>query len=648
MRSSPESIVSETISWTLSDDMVSSNPHCTLLHSANFSPKKLMTLTESKLVKSVVCAAAVAALGTPIINQTQAALFKIDFGQLENERPPVDANGDPIMDNNGNPLPAPANLIDWTVLPTWTFADPLANVTPGSASAIGTPNAAGTEVTWSLIDSSSPAKTNVTITIMDNKALAESLTPDAPPYMTGQTANNPTKEGIDVVYDGVRVPFTVKDDYLYRSPDTAGTESLMRIANLDPGTYNVTVFEGRTTDSNGRFGKIWVDGKTITKEPATQNTGNYSGVDDSGNKQYLGQPRTSTVTLKAGEYLWFADMEDNSGGISGMIIRSVDPVDSPGLFKVDFGQLENERVQTALDGTPKLDPDGVEVGAPAPLKDWNVIPTWTYADPNANVVPGSASISGTPSADGTEVTWKLTDFSKDGNANVTLTIKDNKALAESVAPDAPPYMTGQTANNPTKEGIAVVYDGVLVPAIVKDDYIYRVPDTGGTESLLRFSGLKPGKYNVTVFEGRTSDSNGRHGKLWVDGISGSKEPAAQNTGNYSGVGDDGTVLPFGQPRTTTVDIKAGEYLWFAEMEDGSGGISGIIIRGLPSAPAAVELQGSSTVKGPFTTVSNVIIDTAAKSIKVPATGRVQFFRVQGSDKITSSSLVNGILTITYQ
>jgi len=143
---------------------------------------------------------------------------------------------------------------------------------------------------------------------------------------------------------------------------------------------------------------------------------------------------------------------------------------------------------------------------------------------------------------------------------------------------------GQTANNPTKEGASAVYDGVLVPAIVKDDYLYQSPDTAGTEVLMRFAGLNPGTYNVTVFEGRTTDGNGRFGKVWVDDINGKKEPAAQNTGNYSGVNLDvnGVPTPVGQPRTVTVEIKAGEYLWFAEMEDNSGGISGMIIRGLSS------------------------------------------------------------------
>ena len=103
-----------------------------------------------------------------------------------------------------------------------------------------------------------------------------------------------------------------------------------------------------------------------------------------------------------------------------------------GLFKIDFGQFENEREIVDADGNP--------TGTfPEPLTNWTVIPTWTFADPNANVVVGSASAVGTTNADGTEVTWKLTDFSKDTNKNVTLTMLDNTALAEQVNPDAPVY-----------------------------------------------------------------------------------------------------------------------------------------------------------------------------------------------------------------
>ena len=168
-----------------------------------------------------------------------------------------------------------------------------------------------------------------------------------------------------------------------------------------------------------------------------------------------------------------------------------------GLFKIDFGQLENEK--------EILDADGNPTGMfPEPLTNWNVIPTWTFTDPNVNVATNSASIVGTTNAAGTEVTWKLKDFSTNGDYDVTLTMLDNKALAEQISPDSPPYLLGQTANNPGPQGLAAVYDGVLVPAIVKDDYLYRSPDTAGTEVLMRFANLNPGFYNLTVFEGRTS------------------------------------------------------------------------------------------------------------------------------------------------
>lgn len=519
-------------------------------------------------------AVALAAINAGLANRTYAGLFKLDFGQQENERIPTDADG-----NETGPAPDP--LKDWNVIPTWTFEDPNAAVIEGSASVKGTANDAKTEVTWKLTDFSTSGDNDVTVTMLDNTALAEAANPDQPAYMLGQSSNNPTKEGQQAVYDGVIVPAVVKDDYLFRNPDTAGTEVLMRFANLNPGFYNVTVFEGRTTDSNGRYGKVWVDDINGKNEPAAQNTGNYAGVSANGQPAPLGNPRTVTVEVKAGQYLWFAEMEDNSGGISGMIVRSVasapPPVDitnSKGLFKIDFGEFENERVPADAEGNPTG-------SAPAVLTDWNVIPTWTFEDPNGKVVEGSASLKGTVNAEGNEIVYKLTDFSKDANKNVTMTIKDNAAVAEAINPDTPPYALGQTANNPTKENYEAVYDGVVVPAIVKDDYLFRNPDTAGTELLMRFAGLNPGTYNVTVFEGRTTDSNGRFGKVWVDDATGSKEPAEQNTGNYSGVSLDvnGVATPTGNPRTVTVTLKAGEYLWFAEMEDNSGGISGMIIRG---------------------------------------------------------------------
>ncbi len=576
--------------------------------------------------------AAVASLG--ITNPASAGLFKIDFGHLENEREKVDSEGTPTGE-------FPEVLQDWDVIPTWTFFDPNANVSPGSASINGTANNEATQVTWKLKDFSGGGDNDVTLTIFDNLKLTEALDPNAPPYMLGMTGNNPTKEGLTAVYDGVVVPSVVKDDYLYRNPDAAGSESLMRFGGLNPGFYNVTVFEGRTTDGNGRYGKVWVDDINGKNEPASQNTGNYAGVNAAGVPVPLGQPRTVTVEVKAGQYLWFAEMEDNSGGISGMIVRSVTsvppPVDianSQGLFKIDFGHLENERAN-----------DAGEV--PAPLADWTVIPTWTFAEPNINVTPGSESAEGTANAEGTEVTWKLKDASKLALKNVTVTMMDNAALTASLGIDP---AQGQTANNPTKDAYEAIYDGVVVPAIVKDDYLYRNPDTAGSEVLMRFAGLPAGTYNVTVFEGRTTDGNGRYGKVWVDDIKGLKIPAAQNTGNYSGVNLDvgGVPTPTGNPRTVTVTLKAGEYLWFAEMEDNSGGISGMIIRGVAPVAPAIELVGSSSLSGTYSSVSGATVDAAGKKITLPKpSDAAGFYRVKGANSV-SVSVDGNNLVFRYQ
>jgi len=155
---------------------------------------------------------------------------------------------------------------------------------------------------------------------------------------------------------------------------------------------------------------------------------------------------------------------------------------------------------------------------------------------------------------------------------------------------------------------------------------------------------------VTVFEGRTSDSNGRFGKVWVDDINGKKEPALQNTGNYSGVNLDvgGVPTPVGQPRTLTVQIKAGDYLWFAEMEDNSGGISGMIIRGIGSAPASVELVGSATVNGTYSSVAGATVDTGAKTITVARSAATYFYRVKGISSSVSINASGANLVIKYQ
>jgi hypothetical protein len=196
-----------------------------------------------------------------------------------------------------------------------------------------------------------------------------------------------------------------------------------------------------------------------------------------------------------------------------------------GLFKLDFGTLQNS----------------VE------LTDWDTFSDWLFTD-----FPDSIA------------TWNLTDFSADKKTNVTLTIMDN---ARGSAP-----AVGMGSNNLDPQGYDVVYDGINVPAGVNDDYFYRDPNNGGTEMLFRFANLAPGQYHVTVFLGRGTDPDGQSGKIWIDDINGKREPARQNTGNFS------ASKPWGHSQTVVVNVNAGDYLWYAHMEDGTGGIGGMIIR----------------------------------------------------------------------
>ncbi|MEN9019237.1 MAG: PA14 domain-containing protein [Verrucomicrobiales bacterium] len=105
-------------------------------------------------------------------------------------------------------------------------------------------------------------------------------------------------------YDSVTVPVEARDDYFFKNTDAAGSEARMRIDGLPAGTYNVTVFEGRTTDAD-QFAKIWSG-----EEPAEANTESFAGGSS-----------TVEVNVSAGEALWYKHLEDNSGGISGIIIR---------------------------------------------------------------------------------------------------------------------------------------------------------------------------------------------------------------------------------------------------------------------------------------------------------------------------------------
>ena len=107
------------------------------------------------------------------------------------------------------------------------------------------------------------------------------------------------------------------------------TEARMRIDGLPAGTYNVTVFEGRTTDDN-QSGKIW----SGDSEPAESNTGNFAG--GSG---------TVEVVVSSGQSVWYKHLEDNTGGVSGMIIRQT----------ASSGGAKQLVVHEALETTSMLD-----------------------------------------------------------------------------------------------------------------------------------------------------------------------------------------------------------------------------------------------------------------------------------------------------
>ena len=318
-----------------------------------------------------------------LVAPASAGLFKMDFGTLEN----ID------------------ELEDWDAFETFTFFDFDDDI-----------------AVWPLTDWSGEGDDDVTLTIIDNEQLADEIGS----FANGMIHNNPTHEVEDVVYDGVFVPYQVKDDYLYRDPDTAGTELLFRFANLDPGTYNVTLFLGRTTDANGQFGKIWVESDINgAGEPEEENTGDFSGTLPDVDPE--GHPQTIEVEIKPGEYLWYGHMEDNSGGISGMIIRQTSGGGLAGDFNGD-GVLDTADIDdlTARSAS-KTNPAAYDLNSDA-LVDVDDVGMWVkdlanswIGDANMDGEFNSSDLVSVLSAGtyetGAEAVWSTGDFNGDGAAN---------------------------------------------------------------------------------------------------------------------------------------------------------------------------------------------------------------------------------------
>jgi len=129
----------------------------------------------------------------------------------------------------------------------------------------------------------------------------------------GFNPNNPAPPGTSAIYDGILVPREARDDYLFKIRDTPGTTARMRVDNLDPGGYNITVFEGRQSDV-AQFAKIWVGDDSGSNEPGSENTGSFAHSSS-----------TVAVNIGAGDVLWYKHLEDGSGGISGMMIIIPEP-----------------------------------------------------------------------------------------------------------------------------------------------------------------------------------------------------------------------------------------------------------------------------------------------------------------------------------
>jgi len=158
-----------------------------------------------------------------------------------------------------------------------------------------------------------------------------------------------------------------------------------------------------------------------------------------------------------------------------------------------------------------------------------------------------------------DVPYALTDQSGGGDDDVTITAIDD----------------GFNPNNPAPPNQSFVYDGITVPQEAVNDYLFKIADQAGTTARMRIDNLDAGLYNVTLFEGRTSDSN-QVAKLWVGDDAGSGQPAAANTTSFAG---GSTML--------TLDISAGDVLWYQHLEDGSGGISGMLVNPVPEPSTLV-------------------------------------------------------------
>ncbi|MDB4500917.1 PEP-CTERM sorting domain-containing protein [Akkermansiaceae bacterium] len=145
--------------------------------------------------------------------------------------------------------------------------------------------------------------------------------------------NNPSPAGATTV-DGVTVPLEANNDYVWGDNQGHGGSILFEFKNLDAGSYNVSVFAGRTNDAN-QEGTIWIG--AIGDEPA-QNTGNFANSSS-----------TLAVSIGASDSLFYRHSPgtDWVGGTSGIIVNPVlvpEPSAAVLLSIAGLGLLRRRRV----------------------------------------------------------------------------------------------------------------------------------------------------------------------------------------------------------------------------------------------------------------------------------------------------------------
>jgi len=122
-------------------------------------------------------------------------------------------------------------------------------------------------------------------------------------------------------------------------------------------------------------------------------------------------------------------------------------------------------------------------------------------------------------------------------------------------------------------GAGTVVDGIVVPQESND--IYYWVDNGQT-MMFEFKNLDAGTYNVSVYEGRTTDDN-EIGTLWFGAVG--DKSGAPNTGDFNG-----------SSFTMEMTIADGDSVFYHSLYEGSGGLSGIIVQQVPE-PATLGLLG---------------------------------------------------------